>query len=101
MENSPDTTPSEPNRPADRSHRLSNLRRSPEDRIIAGVAGGIGKAIGVDSLWIRLAFVGLVFFSGIGLLAYILGWLLIPEEENDRSLAAELADHIPGLGPRS
>lgn len=55
------------------------LRRSRDDRVIAGVAGGVARYLGVDSLIIRIAFV-ILAFPLPGLLLYLLGWLFIPEE---------------------
>ncbi|MEO9240699.1 MAG: PspC domain-containing protein, partial [Jatrophihabitantaceae bacterium] len=55
------------------------LRRSTGDRIISGVAGGLGEYFGVDAVIFRVLFAVLSFFGGVGLLAYGLAWLLIPE----------------------
>jgi phage shock protein PspC (stress-responsive transcriptional regulator) len=55
------------------------LRRSTNDRIISGVAGGLGEYFGVDAVIFRVLFAVLSFFGGVGLLAYALAWLLIPE----------------------
>jgi phage shock protein C len=64
---------SAPNRPHLR------LYRSRDDRMIAGVAGGLAKYLNADSTLVRLAFVA-VAFAGVGVLAYIVAWLVIPEE---------------------
>jgi phage shock protein C len=55
------------------------LRRSRDDRVIAGVAGGVARYVGVDPLIVRIAFV-ILAFPLPGLLLYILGWIFIPEE---------------------
>ncbi len=55
------------------------LRRSTNDRIISGVAGGLGEYFGVDAVIFRVLFAVLSFFGGVGLLAYALAWLLVPE----------------------
>lgn len=45
------------------------------------MAGGLGRYLGIDAVVVRLAFVVLAIASfGIGLLLYILAWILIPEE---------------------
>lgn len=63
---------------------LSRLRRttkqSPEGRHLGGVAGGLARHLDVDPLVVRVALVVLVFFGGAGVVLYIGGWLLIPEE---------------------
>src|SRR5438046_9350454 len=54
------------------------LVRSRTDRKIAGVAGGLAAYLGVDPLWIRIAFVLISIPGGLGVLLYLLGWVLIP-----------------------
>jgi phage shock protein PspC (stress-responsive transcriptional regulator) len=58
------------------------LLRSKKNRIIAGVCGGIGKYLGIDPTVIRLLWVLFTFFSaGAGVVAYIVAWIIIPEEK--------------------
>lgn len=59
---------------------LGRLRRSVDDRRIAGVAGGLARHLDVDPIIVRVALVVLVFFGGSGLLVYGAIWLLVPEE---------------------
>jgi phage shock protein PspC (stress-responsive transcriptional regulator) len=47
------------------------LTRSTDDRLIGGVAGGLGRYFGIDPIIFRIAFVVLTFFGGVGLLAYV------------------------------
>jgi phage shock protein PspC (stress-responsive transcriptional regulator) len=61
---------------------LGRIRRT-RDKRVAGVAGGIGLHLDIDPVIVRVAFVVLSFFGGVGLLLYIAGWLLIPEEGKD------------------
>jgi len=56
------------------------LYRSRKDQVIGGVCGGIAEHFGVDSVIVRLFAVLAVFFGGGGLLAYIIMWIVIPEE---------------------
>ncbi|MBL8777570.1 MAG: PspC domain-containing protein [Acidimicrobiales bacterium] len=56
------------------------LRRSADDRVLVGVAGGLGHHFGVDPVLLRILFAVTAFFGGIGVLAYALGWALLPEE---------------------
>jgi phage shock protein PspC (stress-responsive transcriptional regulator) len=58
------------------------LTRSSEDRVIAGVAGGLGRYLGVDPVVIRIALVVLMFFGGAGFIAYAAAWLLIPSDKD-------------------
>ncbi len=68
-------------RPDDRSLRIpEGLVRAGEGRVLAGVAGGLGRHLGVDPVAVRLAFVVLAFANGFGALAYLAGWALLPDE---------------------
>jgi phage shock protein C len=49
------------------------LRRSTDDKVVAGVCGGLGRYFGVDPLFFRLAFVVLAIGGGSGVLLYIVG----------------------------
>ena len=63
------------------------LRRRATDRVVGGVAGGLGDYLNMDPILIRAAFAGLMIFGGTGLMLYVLGWLLIPEEGHRDSIA--------------
>jgi phage shock protein PspC (stress-responsive transcriptional regulator) len=54
------------------------LRRSPGDRMVGGVAGGLGEYTGIDPLLWRVGFVALTVAGGTGVLVYLLLWLLMP-----------------------
>ena len=56
------------------------LFRSRKDRILGCVCGGLGTYFNLDPVLMRLIWVVLFFFAGFGLLAYILAWIVIPEE---------------------
>jgi phage shock protein PspC (stress-responsive transcriptional regulator) len=55
------------------------LERSREDRVVAGVAGGLGTHLGISAGWVRLAFIILAFFGGLGFVVYAAAWLVIPD----------------------
>ena len=55
------------------------LYRSKDERMLAGVCGGIGEYLEVDPTLIRLAAVLLAFAGGPGFIAYIVLWLIVPE----------------------
>jgi phage shock protein C len=59
-----------------------SLRRSRNNRIIAGVVGGLSEYIGIDPALGRVLYVLISIFSAAfpGILVYILLWLIIPEE---------------------
>jgi len=59
------------------------LMRSREDRIIAGVCGGIAEWLGWSSTTVRILFVLISVLSAAfpGILVYVLLWLFMPERE--------------------
>jgi len=57
------------------------LFRSKSNRIIAGVCGGVGEYFGIDPTVVRLLWVLFTFLGGSGILAYIICWIVIPEEK--------------------
>lgn len=56
------------------------LVRPREGRKVAGVCLGLAEYFDLDVTLIRLVWVLAVIFGGTGLLAYIVGWIVIPEE---------------------
>jgi phage shock protein PspC (stress-responsive transcriptional regulator) len=64
------------------------LRRTTDDRVIGGVAGGIAEWLDVDVVLVRVAFVVLAVFGGSGLVVYLLAWLFVPADDADRSPVA-------------
>lgn len=72
------------------------LRRSQDDRVIGGVAAGIGRYLGVDSTLVRVAFVLLAVFGGSGLLIYLVAWLVIPDERPGEPLDADRRSNVSG-----
>ena len=56
------------------------LFRSRKDRILGGVCGGLGNYLNIDPVLVRVVWAILFFAAGAGLLAYILAWIIIPEE---------------------
>jgi phage shock protein PspC (stress-responsive transcriptional regulator) len=65
------------------------LYRPFDDRMLAGVASGLSRFLGVDVLLVRVAIVVLCFVGGIGIPFYLASWLLIPEEGAEQSIAGE------------
>jgi phage shock protein PspC (stress-responsive transcriptional regulator) len=73
----PDEQPTAPLPPRPR------LTRSSEDRLLAGVAGGLGRHINIDPLAVRITFVILTFAGGLGVLAYLACLVFIPGDDPD------------------
>jgi phage shock protein PspC (stress-responsive transcriptional regulator) len=68
--------------------RPQPLRRSVEDRMLAGVAAGIAQYLGADVTIVRVVLAVLAFVGGAGVPIYLACWLLIPEEGSDQSIAS-------------
>ena len=62
------------------------LRRSKTDRIVGGVAAGLGGYMGIRPLLIRLGWVLFTLLGGAGVLAYMIAWAIIPDENGQRSI---------------
>ena len=70
----------EAGRPPPALAAVNALRRSRNDRWIAGVCGGIASATGLEAWVVRLLFSLLLLWGGAGLLLYALLWLFVPSE---------------------
>jgi len=58
---------------------VKKLYRSNDQRILAGVCGGLGEYFSIDSTIVRLLFVAFALVAGGGLWLYLILWLLIPQ----------------------
>ena len=63
------------------------LRRSRHNRVIAGVVAGLANFFGLDVTLARVLYVLISIFSAAfpGILVYIILWIVVPEEEYERS----------------
>lgn len=59
--------------------RYKRLYRDVDSRMLGGVCAGIAAYLKTDPVWIRLIFVVLTLFSGIGILIYLIMWIVVPE----------------------
>lgn len=64
---------------------MNNLYRSKQNRIIAGVAGGMAEYANLDVTLMRLIWVLAFFAGGVGFPAYIICWLIIPERTGEQN----------------
>jgi phage shock protein C len=86
------------------------LRRSRRDRMVGGVCGGIARYLDVDPVLLRIATVALVLSGGVGLLVYVVAWIVIPAADagepdrtappptNRQSAAIAVGAFLVGLG---
>ena len=64
------------------------LSRSADDRMLAGVAGGIARYLDVDVTLVRVGIAALTLLTGPVAALYVAAWLLIPADGEDQSVAA-------------
>ncbi|AUS04525.1 PspC domain-containing protein [Pseudotamlana carrageenivorans] len=69
----------DPSTNQNKSTRSKKLFRDPDNSYISGVSSGLAHYFGIDAIWVRLAWILLVFGAGTGVLLYILLWILVPE----------------------
>lgn len=62
-----------------------HLYRSFTERKIAGVAGGLAEYLNLDVTLIRLIWILSIFLGGAGVIAYLIAWVIIPEEPISQS----------------
>jgi len=68
------------------------LYRAKQERIVAGVAGGLGEYFSIDPVLVRIIFVALALVHGLGILLYILFWLIVPNEDG-----GNISDRVAGF----
>lgn len=65
---------------------MKRLYRSSRDKMLGGVCSGLGEYFNVDPTLIRLGVVVAVFGAGAGLLAYLIAWVIIPLNPEEKGL---------------
>ena len=62
-----------------------SLYRSQNDRMIAGVCGGLSEYFAIDSSLVRFAFILIILLGGSGVLIYLILWAVLPEKVTNQS----------------
>ena len=75
-----------------------DIRRDRENGMVAGVCAGLGKRLGIDPLLLRIVFAATTLASGVGLVAYVLAWILLPAQDAGGDSAAHAS--MQGWGRR-
>ncbi len=73
------------------------LHRSTQTRVMAGVCGGLAESTGIDVTFIRIAFVLLALGSGVGVMAYAIGWLFLPLQGENSTISSRVVADRQGL----
>ena len=64
------------------SNPRSMLKRNTKNKIIGGVCSGLARHLGIEPLLVRLGFVFMFLWAGIGPLLYLLLWILMPKDDD-------------------
>src|SRR4051812_29836510 len=78
MDTTLDPPRSSPSDPDPRPPRRPALARNTSERVLGGVAAGIADHFAISPLLVRLGFVIAAFFGGIGVIAYLVAWVVLP-----------------------
>lgn len=63
------------------------LYRSQKEKVLFGVCGGLAEYFDIDPVLVRVVFVVIALMGGVGVLAYLILWLVVPEKDNDIAAA--------------
>ncbi|MCV2352972.1 PspC domain-containing protein [Paucibacter sp. B2R-40] len=64
-------------------HAINGLQRSRDERWLGGVCGGLSQISGLAAWIWRLIFIAFLPCHGIGLITYLILWVLVPEEREE------------------
>ena len=81
--------------------RRKKLMRSRTDEKIAGVCGGFAEYFDMDATLMRLLWLALVLVGGWGVLAYIIAWIVMPEEPILQTAPSAQPAPAPQAAPQS
>ena len=75
--------------------------RRADDRVVAGVAGGLGDALGVEPNVVRCGFLVLALADGLGVLLYALGCWLLPARSGQEKPRQQQSDKLRNRGTKT
>lgn len=85
---------------AERLRSVTSARRSTDGRLVAGVASGVGRQLGIDPIIVRIVLVALCFAGLSGLILYAAAWFALPVDDGRPSVMADwfrLGDNEPAF----
>jgi signal transduction histidine kinase len=74
-----------------------HLRRDPDARVLAGICAGFSEASGIDVTAVRIGFALLGLLSGVGIVVYAVGWLLLPLQGESSNIASRALHDRRGI----
>jgi signal transduction histidine kinase/phage shock protein PspC (stress-responsive transcriptional regulator) len=74
----------------------AGLARRPDEHVVAGVCAGVARWLGVEPIVVRLATVVLALANGIGLVAYLVAWVILPEATPQGTVGTATGQAAPG-----
>ncbi|MFH1234350.1 MAG: PspC domain-containing protein [Candidatus Diapherotrites archaeon] len=60
------------------------LYRSGKERVLGGVCGGVAEYAGIDPVIVRLLWILLAFMGGLGIVLYIIAWIVVPRNPAEK-----------------
>lgn len=80
-----------------------HLYRSRTHRILGGVCGGLGEYFDIDPVLVRILTIMVFMLPGVGILSYIIAWIIIPERPFEEEVVESTREfspwnnYIPGI----
>lgn len=74
---------------AKRLRSITDMKRSSDDRVIAGVCAGAARYLNIDPIIVRVVLAVLTVTGFAGVILYLAAWFLLPADDEDKSVAAE------------
>ena len=72
---------------------MNRLYRSRKEKMLGGVCGGLGQHLAVDPTIIRLVWAVVTVLSvGMGVLIYLIAWIIIPESPDESPVKTTITD---------
>ena len=72
------------------------LMRDRQNKKIAGVCAGFGRYLDVDPVLIRIVWLALAFGTGIGFVAYLIAWIVMPKDPDGIAMPVQAFARYPG-----
>jgi signal transduction histidine kinase len=78
--------------------RRPPLRRTGDEAVVAGVASGLARHLGVQAIKVRLLFAALTIGGGTGIVLYAAFWAVVPRANDERATPIQNRVQLPAIG---